>query len=70
MANVVVIGGELGGLPATYELRYLLPKEHRVILISEHLQFTFIPGLIRVALNLNSLDEIQYRRGFRGIKET
>jgi sulfide:quinone oxidoreductase len=59
MANIVVVGAGLGGLPAVYELRHLLPKEHRVFLISEHPEFTFIPGLIRVALNLNPLEEIQ-----------
>ncbi len=53
MANVVVIGAGLGELPAVYELRHILSKKHRVILISEHPQFTFITGLIRVALNLN-----------------
>jgi sulfide:quinone oxidoreductase len=59
MATVVVVGAGLGGLPAVYELRHLLPKEHRVVLISEHPEFTFIPGLIRVALDLNPLEEIQ-----------
>jgi sulfide:quinone oxidoreductase len=59
MANVVVIGGGLGGLPTAYELRHYLPKEHTVILISDKPQFTFIPGLIRVALNLNPLEHIQ-----------
>jgi sulfide:quinone oxidoreductase len=59
MANVVVIGGGLGGLPTAYELRHHLPKEHTVTLISEQPEFTFIPGLIRVALNLNPLEHIQ-----------
>jgi sulfide:quinone oxidoreductase len=59
MANVVVIGGGLGGLPTAYELRHYLPKKHTVILISDKPQFTFIPGLIRVALNLNRLEHIQ-----------
>ncbi len=59
MANVVVIGGGLGGLPTAYELRHYLPKEHTVTLISDKPQFTFIPGLIRVALNLNPLEHIQ-----------
>ena len=56
MANVVVIGGGLGGLPTAYELRHYLPKKHTVTLISDKPQFTFIPGLIRVALNLNPLE--------------
>jgi sulfide:quinone oxidoreductase len=59
MANVVVVGGGLGGLPTAYELRHYLPQEHTVTLISDKSQFTFIPGLIRVALNLNPLDHIQ-----------
>ncbi len=59
MANVVVIGGGLGGLPTAYELRHYLSKEHTVTLISDKPQFTFIPGLIRVALNLNPLEHIQ-----------
>jgi sulfide:quinone oxidoreductase len=59
MANVVVIGAGLGGLPTAYELRHLLPREHTVTLISEHSKFTFIPGLIRVALGLDPLDHVQ-----------
>ncbi|MCG8362457.1 MAG: FAD-dependent oxidoreductase, partial [Pseudanabaenales cyanobacterium] len=59
MANVVVIGAGLGGLPTAYELRRLLPRQHTVTLVSDKPQFTFIPGLIRVALNLNSLEHIQ-----------
>ena len=59
MAHVVVIGGGLGGLPTVYELRHFLGKEHQVTLISDKSQFTFIPGLIRVVLNLKALTEIQ-----------
>ncbi len=72
MANVVVIGGGLGGLPTAYELRQHLPQEHSVTLISDKPQFTFIPGLIRVALNLKPLEDIQldlsHLAQLRGIK--
>lgn len=50
MATIVVIGGGLGGRPAAFELRHLLPREHRVVLIAAESKFTFIPGLIQVAL--------------------
>ncbi|MGD1899452.1 MAG: NAD(P)/FAD-dependent oxidoreductase [Phormidesmis sp.] len=59
MANVVVIGAGLAGLPAAYELRHLLPKGHTVTLISSESKFTFIPGLVRVALNLKPLSHVQ-----------
>jgi sulfide:quinone oxidoreductase len=59
MANVVVIGAGLGGLPAAYELRHFLPAEHQVTLISDHDKFTFIPGLIQVALDLKSMKHVQ-----------
>ncbi|NJL85712.1 MAG: FAD-dependent oxidoreductase [Leptolyngbyaceae cyanobacterium SM1_1_3] len=59
MANVVVIGAGLGGLPAAYELRHLLPQEHTVTLISDQSEFTFIPGLIQVAFNLKPLAHVQ-----------
>ena len=59
MPNIVVIGAGLGGLPAAYELRHRLSRDHTVTLISNHPSFTFIPGLIHVALNLTPLDHIQ-----------
>lgn len=59
MANIVVIGAGLGGLPTAYELRHLLPAHHTVTLISENPKFTFIPGLVRVALDMTPLDHFQ-----------
>lgn len=59
MANIVVIGAGLGGLPTAYELRHLLPAQHTVTLISDQSKFTFIPGLVRVALNIAPLDHFQ-----------
>lgn len=59
MAHVVVIGAGLGGLPTAYELRQLLPSQHRVTLISDQPKFTFIPGLARVGLAIDSLDHFQ-----------
>ncbi|NJL45816.1 MAG: FAD-dependent oxidoreductase [Leptolyngbyaceae cyanobacterium SM2_3_12] len=59
MANVVVVGAGLAGLPAAYELRHFLPQDHQVTLISDQPQFTFIPGLIQVALDLKPLAHTQ-----------
>jgi sulfide:quinone oxidoreductase len=59
MAHVVVIGAGLGGLPTAYELRHLLPSQHRVTLISDQPKFTFIPGLVRVGLDVDPLNHFQ-----------
>ncbi len=59
MARVVVIGAGLGGLPAAYELRHVLPHEHQITLISNQPKFTFVPSLPWVALGLKSLDSIK-----------
>ncbi len=59
MARVVVIGAGLGGLPAAYELRHLLPRSHQVTLISNQPKFTFVPSLPWIGLGLRSLDRIQ-----------
>ncbi|MEO1523134.1 MAG: FAD/NAD(P)-binding oxidoreductase, partial [Cyanobacteria bacterium J06633_2] len=38
-SNAVIIGAGLGGLPAAYELRHLLPRNHIVTLISNEPNF-------------------------------
>ncbi|MTJ55606.1 NAD(P)/FAD-dependent oxidoreductase [Anabaena sp. UHCC 0253] len=59
MVHVVILGAGIGGLPTAYELRHLLPKCHRITLISDHPKFTFIPSLPWVAFDLTPLENIQ-----------
>ena len=44
MAHIVVIGAGVGGMPAAYELRELLPPEHRITVISAVDYFQFTPS--------------------------
>ena len=59
MAHIIVIGAGLGGLPTAYELRHLLPRQHRITLISNTPKFTFLPSLPWVGLGLTQLEHIQ-----------
>jgi len=60
MANIVVIGAGLGGLPAAYELHKLLGKDHKITVVSKAPKFIFTPSLPWVALGLSLLDKIQF----------
>lgn len=44
MAHVIVVGGGIGGLSAAFDLRHLLPKRHKVTLVSDKTDFFFVPG--------------------------
>lgn len=44
MAHVVIIGAGVGGVPAAFDLRKHLPKNHRVTLIGERPYFEFTPS--------------------------
>jgi sulfide:quinone oxidoreductase len=44
MAHVVVLGAGTGGMPAAYELREELGKEHRVTVVNERPYFQFVPS--------------------------
>jgi len=44
MAHVVILGAGTGGLPATYEMRAALGKEHEVTLINASENFQFVPS--------------------------
>ncbi|MFN4195198.1 MAG: NAD(P)/FAD-dependent oxidoreductase [Thermosynechococcus sp.] len=59
MARVVVLGAGIGGLPTAYELRQRLGDRHQVVLVSDVERFTFIPGLVAVALRHSPLERLQ-----------
>ena len=44
MAHIVVVGAGLGGMPAAYELRELLPAEHKVTVVNATDTFQFTPS--------------------------
>ena len=58
MAHVIVMGAGIGGMPAAYELRKRLAKQHEITLVgsSEHFQFT--PSNPWVAVGWRTPDQV------------
>ena len=44
MAHIVIMGAGLGGMPAAYELRALLAREHRITVVNPTDTFQFTPS--------------------------
>ena len=60
MAHVVVLGAGIGGLPAAYELRKALGKDHRVTLVNRGEHFHFVPSNPWVAVNWRRRKDIEF----------
>ena len=58
MAHIVIIGAGLGGMPAAYELRDMLPKEHRITVVNAIDRFQFTPSNPWVAVGWRKPDEV------------
>lgn len=57
MANVIVVGAGIGGVPAAYELRKKLGKQHTVTLIGASPYFEFTPSNPWVAVGWRQLEQ-------------
>lgn len=44
MAHIVIIGAGTGGMPAAYEMRAALPKQHEITVINAQEYFEFVPS--------------------------
>jgi sulfide:quinone oxidoreductase len=61
MAHIVVVGASTGGLPAAYDLRKTLGKSHKVTVISNNENFTFIPSNPWIAVGWRSEEDISFK---------
>ena len=72
MSRIVVIGAGTGGVPAAYELRSALGKEHEVVLVNASSRFHFVPSNPWVAVGWRGADDVSVDLGpymeKRGIK--
>jgi len=44
MAHIVIMGAGIGGMPAAYEMRDMLPAEHKITVVSALDYFQFVPS--------------------------
>ena len=44
MAHVVILGAGTGGMPAAYEMRHMLGRDHQVTVINDKDSFQFVPS--------------------------
>ena len=60
MAHIVIIGASTGGLPAAYEVRDELSREHKVTVISNTDTFHFVPSNPWVAVGWRDRKDITF----------
>jgi sulfide:quinone oxidoreductase len=58
MAHIVIMGAGLGGMPAAYEMRATLGKEHRVTMVNALDYFQFVPSNPWVAVGWRKREEV------------
>jgi sulfide:quinone oxidoreductase len=58
MSHVVIIGAGTGGVPAAYEMRERLAREHKVTLINARNEFQFVPSNPWVAVGWRTAADI------------
>ena len=58
MAHIVIVGAGIGGMPAAYEQRELLPKEHKVTVVNSVDYFQFVPSNPWLAVGWRQREEI------------
>jgi sulfide:quinone oxidoreductase len=63
MSRIVIIGAGTGGVPAAYEIRGLLSKEHAVTLLNASSRFQFVPSNPWVAVGWREPDAVSLELG-------
>jgi sulfide:quinone oxidoreductase len=58
MAHIVIMGAGIGGMPAAYEIRELLGKEHRITVVNSTDYFQFVPSNPWLAVGWREREQI------------
>lgn len=60
MAKIIVLGAGTGGMPAAYEIKEMLGKEHQVTVVNEYPQFRFVPSNPWIAVGWREPEAITF----------
>lgn len=60
MAHIVIMGAGTGGMPAAYELREALDKEHTITMVNAKEYFQFVPSNPWVGVGWRKRDDITF----------
>ncbi len=63
MAHIVILGAGIGGMPAAYEMREMLPKEHKITVINAVDFFQFVPSNPWLAVGWRKPEELMLKVG-------
>lgn len=58
MSHIVIVGAGIGGMPAAYEMRALLSKEHKITVVNAVDYFQFVPSNPWIAVGWRQREEI------------
>ena len=58
MAHIVIMGAGIGGMPAAYEMRDMLDKQHKITVVSAVDYFQFVPSNPWVAVGWRTREEV------------
>ncbi len=58
MAHIVILGAGIGGMPAAFEMREALPKEHRITVVNATDYFQFVPSNPWLAVGWRKREDI------------
>jgi len=58
MAHIIIMGAGIGGMPAAYEMREMLGKEHRVTVVNATDYFQFVPSNPWLAVGWRKREDI------------
>jgi sulfide:quinone oxidoreductase len=60
MAHIVVLGAGTGGMPAAYEIKAEIGKEHQVTLVNASSTFQFVPSNPWIAVGWRTREEVSF----------